>query len=512
MQFFRLFALFSAAFLFLALPAVIVYRPVDMAYGLLWAGSIFAMSVALFLAPRSSKGLIVIFGLLAFGLVCLNLLLSASYSLQQFRFNEAFFSHFDLKTALSGFAVEPLKSYALLAYLVLAPVVIFVALLVPTPPILGRWQAAIAVVVFAVSVVSSYPLNALVQYNVARNATSERLSEEIAAMQAKTRVTVDGRDNAPNLVLIYLEGVEQSYLDEDRFPGLLPRMSTLQDEGVTFTEIVQFPGTSWTIAGMVATQCGVPLLTEGYGNTILEQSDNPFAHINCLAEILNDVGYHTIYMGGARLSFAGKGAFLTENGYAQVLGVDEMPSTSVKYWGLYDSALLINANRVFDALADSDARFLFSMLTLDTHPAGNPSPGCEEYPGRSDRMLQAVHCSDQLIYDFVRHVQASPVGDNTVIVLVSDHLMQSANHLDELKSGERRLIFTMLGSGIAPERVPALGTHFDIGPTILDALGFANVEMPLGHSLLKHNQGFPQSRGLTEDDIRAFRLETLIPQ
>ncbi|ELU8797944.1 phosphatidylglycerol--membrane-oligosaccharide glycerophosphotransferase [Salmonella enterica] len=62
-----------------------------------------------------------------------------------------------------------------------------------------------------------------------------------------------------NLVYIYGESLERTYFDNDAFPNLTPELGALKNEGLDFSHTMQLPGTDYTIAGMVASQCGIPL-------------------------------------------------------------------------------------------------------------------------------------------------------------------------------------------------------------------------------------------------------------
>jgi phosphoglycerol transferase len=314
-----------------------------------------------------------------------------------------------------------------------------------------------------------------------------------------------------NLVLIYLESVEQNYFDETLFPGLMPNLSKLKDDAIWFEDVHQYPGTGWTIAGLVSSQCGVPLLSDGHGNRILEAVDNPFRQITCLAEFLKDDGYDTAYLGGATLNFAGKGRFLNDNGYQLTLGIDELPKASRHSWGMFDNDLFAHGKELFDALAEDDAPFFLTMLTLDTHhPYGTPSPGCPMYADASQTMVNAVHCADYLVADFVSYIQASRVAQNTVVALVSDHLLMNGATIDLLSSKERRLTFILLDPLRRPERYSGSATHFDVAPTLLDALGRSDASFPFGHSLLQHEAGRVFERQLTDQDFQGFKIEKLI--
>ena len=71
-----------------------------------------------------------------------------------------------------------------------------------------------------------------------------------------------------NLVYIYAESLEQTYFDETIFPGLLPNLKQLKNKSIEFTDINQVHGTGWTIGGITASQCSIPLFTVSSGNSL----------------------------------------------------------------------------------------------------------------------------------------------------------------------------------------------------------------------------------------------------
>jgi phosphoglycerol transferase len=272
----------------------------------------------------------------------------------------------------------------------------------------------------------------------------------------------------------------------------------------------QYPGTGWTIAAMVASQCGVPLLSEMWGNDIFTTVGNPFARVTCLGEHLREAGYRTAFAGGATLDFAGKGIFLRDNGFDIRLGLDELPNTGAHQWGLYDSDMFAHGRELFDGLAAGDAPFLLTLLTLDTHfPDGMPSPGCRPYAEDALLMLDAVHCADQLVWDFIQHVRQSPVGDDTVIAIMSDHLFMEGEVEDMLDKGVRKPFFFLLDPARPAERRDGPFTHFDVAPTLLEAVGMPGVRFPFGQSLLSHDEGLAEERNLTAEDFEPFTIEAL---
>ena len=64
-----------------------------------------------------------------------------------------------------------------------------------------------------------------------------------------------------NIVWIYGESLERTYLDETAFPGLMPNLNRLAAQSLDVRGLTQAEGGGWTIAGLVSSMCGVPLTT-----------------------------------------------------------------------------------------------------------------------------------------------------------------------------------------------------------------------------------------------------------
>jgi phosphoglycerol transferase MdoB-like AlkP superfamily enzyme len=80
-----------------------------------------------------------------------------------------------------------------------------------------------------------------------------------------------------NLILIYVESLEAGYSDRavfgDDLIAPLTKFGARSFDISHFDQFAQVPGTGWTIAAMVATQCGVPLK-----RTV--DSHEPFGHLS----------------------------------------------------------------------------------------------------------------------------------------------------------------------------------------------------------------------------------------
>ncbi|HJU08963.1 MAG TPA: sulfatase-like hydrolase/transferase, partial [Rhodanobacteraceae bacterium] len=139
------------------------------------------------------------------------------------------------------------------------------------------------------------------------------------------------------------------------------------------------------------------------------------------------------------------------------------------------------AERRFDKLAASGKPFNLDLLTIDNHPPhGRPSPGCPKYVANSNDVLQAVHCTDSLVGEFLDAISGNPAWKNTVVVVMSDHesLRNDAWPLYPSSYKRRPLLFVLnAGQGERPMRF----YHMDIAPTVLHLMGVAtNAEFLAG--------------------------------
>ncbi|MFY2736992.1 phosphatidylglycerol--membrane-oligosaccharide glycerophosphotransferase [Pseudocitrobacter faecalis] len=296
-----------------------------------------------------------------------------------------------------------------------------------------------------------------------------------------------------NLVYIYGESLERTYFDNQAFPDLAPELGALKDDSIDFSHTMQLPGTDYTIAGMVASQCGIPLFAPFEGNASASLSSF-FPQNICLGDILKNSGYENYFVQGANLRFAGKDVFLKSHGFDNLYGSEELKATvdDPNYrndWGFYDDTVLDEAWKKFETLSKEGMRFSLFTLTVDTHhPDGFISRSCSrkryEIGGKANQSFSAVSCSQQNIAEFINRIKASPYFKNTVIVVSSDHLAMKNTAWDYLNKQDRNNLFFILRGDKPQQEVMAQKRNtMDNGATVLDILGGDNF-IGLGRSSL----------------------------
>jgi phosphoglycerol transferase len=294
---------------------------------------------------------------------------------------------------------------------------------------------------------------------------------------------------AHNLVLIYLESGEETLEDPsvtevNPYEGL---NAATTDFG-RVDALRQYAGGGWTMAGLVSTQCGLPLkgIVAASGSEIIDDLSGGLTSYlpgaNCLGDVLEENGYHNVFMGGANAAFAAKGLFLSDHGYGaeldllhwRELGESDLDMRSD--WGLSDERLVARAIEQVDELHESyestGQLFSLGLLTLDTHEPAHPYDYC---PIETDEEMTSIYaCSMDQVARLIAHMREAGYLDDTAVVIMGDHLKQtglaSAFH-DELSDRDGRTIYNRIW---VPGGTPAMRDDLDqlsMYATILEVAG-----------------------------------------
>lgn len=511
------FTLFSLLFVHISIPLLsVIYfdaPPIWLVIALF-----FCIASILLYRRNFSAVTLVLFSMVSGAWTALNLLLGASYYVQGEGFNDQFFYHLD-----SGSLAIAARSYSAVFY----PTVIAFVLALVLPLFFARNRSRLGLsktaitMVWVLALVSNYPLWSYAGYILE---VSDRPQGSFASNRALTSAEKvylqklaeqPGSFRKKNIILIYAESLEHLYFNKKLVKAdLLPNLRKLAARSHRFTNLRQVQGASATITGIIASQCGFPVKvgTHLAVNSTISAIDRPYENETCLADILSQNNYQTVFMGGAPLSFAGKGKFLETHGYEQVYGERELTpllsDTNYRHgWGLYDDSLFDMAREKLLELEGSDQPYLLTLLTLDTHhPKGYLSGSCKRHKELNDQMAQAIYCSDQLISSFILDAMNTVDMEDTVIVLFSDHISMRNSFWNVLRENQKKrrlsfMIFDDSSGGTSKVR----GNHFDIAPTVLEAAGLpGTLKVGAGSSLFYLQDQDPDRK--SEDITAAPKL------
>lgn len=318
-------------------------------------------------------------------------------------------------------------------------------------------------------------------------------------------------DKKYNLVWIYAEAFERIYLNEQIFPKLTPHLSALERESLSFSNVHQVWGTGWTIAGIVSSQCGVPLYAVGRQNNDLDKLPAFLPKVKGIGNILREDGYENIFIQGSPKAFAGNDKFLESHGFTMYAleNIDKKYKSpkDISRWGVNDDRLLEFAKEQFIALQKSQKPFSLMLSTINTHsPRGFIPPDYrhKKYQKGDNITLNAFHISDELIGKFIREIRALDKDKKTIIVVSSDHLTMRnmASHILEKHPEHRRNLFMVNlpnaeHKGIVSREASAL----DEGVTVLDLMGYDVEKLGFGVSLMSSQNTLREKAQEQTDDI-----------
>lgn len=306
--------------------------------------------------------------------------------------------------------------------------------------------------------------------------------------------------NKKNIIILYLESGEDTYLDNNIFPGLMNDLNAVLDDSARYTGIRSLYGSGWTIAGMVASQCGTPLIPFGGGND-MDGMSSFYVRANCLTDILAKDGYKTVYIGGAQNKFAGKGLFYKTHLTEEIIGYEELSKRirmGMNGWGIGDDDLLNLMYEKYKDLSKKNKPFALIGLTLDTHhPHGALNNSCKKriYLDGSNKMLNAIYCNQETVAKFINKIRNDENFKDTILVVLSDHLSMKNDVYDKLNTSKRSNLLSFFSAEISPGLVEVNGSTFDVAPTILGYLKASQTELGFGKDLRSGSKTFAEIYG-----------------
>ena len=296
-----------------------------------------------------------------------------------------------------------------------------------------------------------------------------------------------------NLIHIYLESMENSYLSTDMGgyldENLMQPLTDLAKEGISFSHLdkgfggpVPTTGCTWSVASMVNMNTGLPMKVPVDGNSY-GTPGNFLPGAVTIGDILEAQDYEQTLMFGATAKFGGLNYFYESHGNFNIFDYDAakekglIPDDYFEWWGYEDDKLFEYAKHEIIRLYKTGKPFNFVMETADTHfPDGyvsknTPTP-------RDNQYANVIAYSASEVEKFVRWIQEQPFYENTTIVMIGDHNSMDKKFFENFDEEYIRTTFNLIlnpAPGLLD--IPAERTqnrwfyNGDMFPTILASIG-----------------------------------------
>jgi phosphoglycerol transferase len=398
---------------------------------------------------------------------------------------------YTLTGGLNGVSTDLLEKFLVGALLPAVVCSILAAVLLLRPWPWKRWISVTVSILLSLGLLTHAAFNVeLVAYILNSNRTSDLYESEY---RDPNTVSITFPEEKRNLIYIYMESMETSYLSQDLGGGLeynlIPELTELAQDNINFShnEYVggfrQVTGASWTIGAMVAHTGGVPLKVpdgiedwqNGYGQ------DGEFLDgLTSITSILEREGYNQALMVGSWAVFGGRDTYYNNHGvdwiWDLISGREEglvAPNYWNDFWGFEDLYLYEYAKYKLTLLSEMEEPFAFTMLTVDTHHIGGFT--CDLCGTDYEESYEnAIRCASRQLYDFIDWIKQQDFYENTTIVITGDHCSMDNGYFSRNvdKHYDRHIYNCFINAAAQPFRT----NHrqfcaMDMFPTTLAAMG-----------------------------------------
>jgi hypothetical protein len=302
-----------------------------------------------------------------------------------------------------------------------------------------------------------------------------------------------------NVILLFAESMRSFELLD---PGLRDRVfpgmgKVVDDRGIFFTQAYASAlEAGQSVRARFTTLCSMLPNLRGPATYLA----HPWIDTPCVAAVLRDAGYRTIWMTSAPAAYHNASLFERAHGtevfYDEVHFRQQGITQRVGDWGLADLPVLEEVIRVLEREA-GPRPFFAALTTISSHfpmsivPEGPlPAALIEETAGHPDYQayLSRMIYQDRSLTRFFELFEQSELARDTLVVLVGDHSIPIPPHVELTPAQQVELLFrvpiVLISSGQRePLRITAPVHQLDVAPTVALVAGVAPPPEWLGRGL-----------------------------
>lgn len=366
--------------------------------------------------------------------------------------NYQFYAHLDFSTLIVTFDVEAFRvlTASIVIFLLIYTFDIVVKVLRRKFHILWTNFFLLTLILISMFFSKSYWMSPYVLYldlNSSNIHTSDTPKEIVSKFDDSFQLTLKNdlvdqySGNNKNLIVIYLESFENTYLYSDIYKKVnLGRNIFDVKREYNFDINNQYIDTAhYTIGSIFATQCGLPAFFKLPGNNMLKTLGS--SQMVCFNNILYRAGYNSLFISGDSDDFGGRGDFLRLNNY-KTISKEDFPASYIRGdWGIYDTDVFKYSKEKVTQLSKSKKPFNLNILTLGPHhPNGFYDKRCEQYVPKQNLDIETmVACNAYLVKDFISYIDDLGILDNTMVYVMNDHIgMGGAINIEKLRTNAYR--------------------------------------------------------------------------
>ncbi|MCX8515576.1 MAG: sulfatase-like hydrolase/transferase, partial [Alphaproteobacteria bacterium] len=258
------------------------------------------------------------------------------------------------------------------------------------------------------------------------------------------KVTIIPPSEKENLILIYIESLEDSYKNPAFFGrNLLADLNPFEKDGLSLRLNV-VGTTTYTAGAHFAVSCGVVSKPVLFNNMSANQQEKMiktvFQNALCLSDILKANGYYNVFMVSSNDRTGGLGNFYQTHHFDEIYSLSywqthgygyvahwqnhSYSSTSIQKqgkWGIYDKYILEEGYKKLAALQekrDHDGQpFFLTITTIDIHPPADSSCTANIANDEKKPFDKVVECTAANLAIFLKNSQQNNLFKNSKVLI-----------------------------------------------------------------------------------------------
>ncbi len=278
--------------------------------------------------------------------------------------------------------------------------------------------------------------------------------------------------NKPDVYIIILESFSDTVTN---VTGVTPNINKLKREGVYFNRFY---------ANSFRTDRGLVSILQGYpapATVSLMKFPRKTANMPSITAHLEKEGYDTYYFYGGDADFTNMRSFLVNQGFKHITEDVDFPiDERLSKWGVPDHLLIKRVEKDILAMSDNGKPKFTVIQTSSSH-----EPFDVPYHRLKNKILNAFAYSDNCVGGFVESLKRSKKWDNSLVILVPDHLGAWPEHADNFKPWRYHIPLIWTGGAIRqPMTIDTYGSQQDIATTLLSQLGIKHDDLVFSKDMM----------------------------
>ena len=276
-----------------------------------------------------------------------------------------------------------------------------------------------------------------------------------------------------NVILIILEGFSNKVIAPlGGMHGIAPNLDSLCTKSTVFTNFYSTGNRS--DRGISALLGGYPSLLRTSIMVYPEKSSS----LTLLPEYFNRHNYHTSFYYGGDINFYNLKTFVLQGNYGKITTKSDFPSElgQMSKWGVPDGYVLV---RALEDLKSEMEPFMKTIYMVSSHPPYDVPFLKIKGSSNEEKYLNSVAYTDSCLGVFIDGFRKSPLWDNTLLIVTSDHGTLPPGPTDITEPASYRIPLIWSGGVVdSLQWIETITQQVDFGISLVHQLGWQSDPAP----------------------------------